>query len=457
MHGHVAESSSALPKRRGARLAAAATTVGMLAATPVLAPAVATPRVVHAQPQLSATVYTVDGLLAGLVGGVTNSELQGSVCTVPNTCIPVRYPALPGAFFVGQGAAALKDRIANTTGEMIGFGHSEGGEVVYQVIREYSANPSTAPDPSRITFITTGNPERKYGGVPWIGFTNPQHGIPDDTPYQVTDIARQYDGWADWPTNSWNPIAVANAIAGIFSLHNNYNDVNPDDPTNIRWTEGNVTYVLVPTKLLPLIAWTGPFAQALDNMLRPIVESAYNRPVPVTPSAGAETADSTEITATAETTPDATTDTTVVRALNRSQSLKAAEATADDSTPAAEETSTGSATEETDKTAAGTDKSLGGNESEGTETDIDSEKESTKASEESEDSSTDDVKADETKSESESTESSSKETKSEDTTSTETKSTESKTSETKSTDSKSGDSSGSESSSAKSTAGSSAG
>lgn len=36
-----------------------------------------------------------------------------------------------------------------------------------------------------------------------------------------------------------------------------------------------VTYVWVPTDTLPLVAWTGPFAPALDNMLRPIVDKAY--------------------------------------------------------------------------------------------------------------------------------------------------------------------------------------
>jgi hypothetical protein len=46
----------------------------------------------------------------------------------------------------------------------------------------------------------------------------------------------------------------------------------------------------VPNDTLPLVAWAGPLAPALDNALRPLVEKAYSRPIdipdPTPPAAG---------------------------------------------------------------------------------------------------------------------------------------------------------------------------
>ena len=73
----------------------------------------------------------------------------------------------------------------------------------------------------------------------------------------------------------------------MFSLHTDYRGVDLDDPNNVRFTPdvngqpGNVTYVWAPTKVLPLVAWAGPLAPALDNALRPIVEKGYHRPVDI--------------------------------------------------------------------------------------------------------------------------------------------------------------------------------
>lgn len=108
-----------------------------------------------------------------------------------------------------------------------------------------------------------------------------------DTAYTGTEVIRQYDGWADWPDDTRNLLAVANALAGMFSIHTNYRNVDLNDPNNVRYTPdvagqpGNVTYVWVPTKTLPLVAWAGPLAPALDKKLRPIIEKAYHRPVDI--------------------------------------------------------------------------------------------------------------------------------------------------------------------------------
>ena len=53
-------------------------------------------------------------------------------------------------------------------------------------------------------------------------------GVPSNTPALVTIISRQYDGWADFPTNIFAPgylLAVSNALYGGNTLHNDYGRV----------------------------------------------------------------------------------------------------------------------------------------------------------------------------------------------------------------------------------------
>jgi diacyltrehalose acyltransferase len=95
---------------------------------------------------------------------------------------------------------------------------------------------------------------------------------------------RQYDYASDFPDNQFNLLAVVNVFAGFAFLHD-YRNVNPADLANARWTEGNITYILVPTPNLPLleplrlIGLTG-LADALNAPLKALVEQGYNRPVP---------------------------------------------------------------------------------------------------------------------------------------------------------------------------------
>ncbi len=86
-----------------------------------------------------------------------------------------------------------------------------------------------------------------------------------------TEVIRQYDGWADWPDDTRNLLAVANAFAGMFSIHTNYRNVDLNDPNNVRFTPdvagqpGNVTYVWVPTKTLHWSPGPDRWPPALDK------------------------------------------------------------------------------------------------------------------------------------------------------------------------------------------------
>ncbi len=209
----------------------------------------------------AATVLTIEGGFVGMqhIVHFVPTQLHGDLCKSPNHCQPVDYFAFPTDAFTAQGATNVQQAIACLPADeqIVLFGHSQGGQVVYSDLRRFAADPASAPDPpSRLTWVSIGNPENPYGGrrpkteksaTPWL---------PVDTAYTGTEVIRQYDGWADWPDNTRNLLAVANAFAGMFSIHTNYRNVDLNDPNNVRFTPdvagqpGNVTYVWVPTKTL---------------------------------------------------------------------------------------------------------------------------------------------------------------------------------------------------------------
>jgi len=269
-------------------IAAVGVTAALAAGGGFTAPAAAVAAGITAD--LGPTVLTLEGGLVGIqhLLHFTPRQLQGSLCTAPNTCTPVDYPAWPlGAYFNNLGADRLISAIdALPAGAPVTpFGHSQGGQVIYSTIRRWVANPTSAPDPSQVTWVSIGNPENAFGGV------KRQDGLAPDTPYKGIEVIKQYDGWADYPTGKMNALAWLNAQVGKNNTHVwGYFDVNLDSPDNIRYTPvkadgtpGNITYVFVPNDTLPLVQATGVLAPllnpVLDPILRPIIESAYNRPI----------------------------------------------------------------------------------------------------------------------------------------------------------------------------------
>ena len=223
-----------------------------------------------------ATVLTVSPLTTGM-----NQELQGSLCQSGNTCVQVNAApfVLPG--LLPGGVTALDTAINSTSGSIIVFAYSNGAQVAQQWLAQFANEPS-APSPADLTFVLIGNPTRADGGVdaPSGGPVWPQ------SQYQVLDIAREYDWAADYPNNPSSPyylLAVLNVFAGFFTIHADYTNVNINDPANAVWTVGNTTYVLVPTQTIPLLIplqELGINVDAMNAQLKPLVDSAYNRPVP---------------------------------------------------------------------------------------------------------------------------------------------------------------------------------
>ena len=232
----------------------------------------------------AATVLTIAPLNFGQ-GSVIQTELGGTLCAAPNTCTAVKYPASLSPSSIPTGAASLDALIGTTTAPVVVFGYSEGAQVAGMWMAQFG-NGSIGPAAQDVSFVLIGNPNRAHGGASNALAKVLNIATPLDTKYQVIDVARQYDFWADFPANPLNPIALVNAVAGSLFIHTDYTKVDLADPNNVTWKEGNITYVLVPTATLPMflpLKWVGlgSLADSLSATFRPIVDSAYDRPVPI--------------------------------------------------------------------------------------------------------------------------------------------------------------------------------
>lgn len=203
--------------------------------------------------------------------------LRGEV-VANNTLVAVDYANwLLTKSNLANAAQRLDDAIHAHPGPKIVAAHSLGSEVAYKWLRNWG--PSSDIDPAELRFVLTGNPERKYSGAcrvpsPPLGTLTidaPAVGIPDDARYQVIDLARQYDQWADCPSKP-NPNWIArwyNSSQGSL-YHLDYFSTSLADPRTVWLTEGTVRYGWVPSPM-PWI-W---------RLFRSWIEGGYARPVDI--------------------------------------------------------------------------------------------------------------------------------------------------------------------------------
>lgn len=252
----------------------------------------------------SSTVLMLGGtFVADIPAGRTSAYymrylLQGSLCKT-NNCVELDYAASGGDLTSRnstpmdeseqEGLAVLDRAIKTTPGKKIVFAYSQGAEIVSLLKRKLLNDPD-APPPEELSFVLIGNPGRPNGGigarfpgvhVPLIGMT--LQGASPDTQYPTTDIARQYDGFADVPSNPNNIFGLANMLAGMLNTHMDYMNVNMSDPANIVRTDGNTTYITVPgiPPLIELLKSLGlnQLAESIGPTLTEKIESSYERSV----------------------------------------------------------------------------------------------------------------------------------------------------------------------------------
>ncbi|WP_159229931.1 PE-PPE domain-containing protein [Mycolicibacterium vanbaalenii] len=211
-------------------------------------------------------------LTLSLIPRGNDDDLQGVMCEAPRTCQQVVYSYLRRSVGVTNINNALGD---GTTGRQIVFAYSEGARAASLWLEE-NAGQEGAPSPEQLSFVLMGNPTRKYGGADRNYDTMPE------TDYKVLDVSREYDAASDFPDNPFNLLAMLNTSAGFMFTHQDYEEVDIYSPANYVWTEGNTTYVFVPTEHLPLLRplrllGLTALADALNGPLKEIVDRAYDR------------------------------------------------------------------------------------------------------------------------------------------------------------------------------------
>lgn len=174
--------------------------------------------------------------------------------------------------------ATIADLLVRYPGEkIIVAGHSRGAQIIGEGLREMKVE--TRLDRSRILLISSGNPERRYGGVvymrpdlrkpayPGTGGPGVGYGLPlSGTTYGFIplDIALQYDEWADFPNDPGN--TMAKTAIGKGNLHSEYYKALPLGadglPINIddwgHFTIVTTTYLTSPTNPPPGFTFIPP-------------------------------------------------------------------------------------------------------------------------------------------------------------------------------------------------------
>jgi hypothetical protein len=233
-------------------------------------------------------VYTPEQL--GPLTGLHDMTLDQSVAVGRanlDNCIRGIACTATSSPYVSTGSQVLTDSA------FVVFGESQSANISTYEKAYLIAHPPTG---RTVSFDLTANPNRPNGGlverfvgayIPFVGITfngATQTNSPQPTPLTTVDVARQYDGWPDFPTNPLNLLADVNALLGATFLHPYYRQI--DAPPLLQGYYQDTTYYLEPTALLPLlmplaqIPFVGiPLTKALDPPLRVLVETGYDRTI----------------------------------------------------------------------------------------------------------------------------------------------------------------------------------
>lgn len=232
---------------------------------------------------LAANVLTVTGYtFGGKIDWEMDEIFRGSFCSESsgNSCTSVEYNSGVSEGAEEDGLRALRGALATAAPPTVVLGFSQGATIATHWLQE-TAGSAGAPDPDELSFVLAANPKRKYGGVR-SGFAEPT----PHTEYDVVDIAIEYDGAADFPTDPRNLLALANALAGFAYFHiPGYNNIDLETAEKLVWKEGNTTYVLIRRENLPLLEplrmlGLDELADALNGPLKKAIDEAYDRDYP---------------------------------------------------------------------------------------------------------------------------------------------------------------------------------
>ncbi|TGD88218.1 PE-PPE domain-containing protein [Mycolicibacterium sp. CH28] len=284
------------------------TAAATLAAVAVASPA--TPPTIDWK--LDATALMMRGLNADqLTDGIMSAVLAGRFASDTKASVPWPGELWPysGQDTLTMGASAaigtenFYNAITSTPGPVVSVGMSGSALVIDEVMLRLEAAGS--PRSNELSFVVIGDANRgMFSGLrgvslPILDYTVPALPV---TPYDVTVVAAEYDGYSDFPDRWWNLLADANALAGtgLFpgfgSVHfdSGWYDLSTVPAANISVSinaeGGKTTTYLIPTPDLPLLRPLSAMGvsqhdiDALTAILRPLVDLGYSRNDP--PSKG---------------------------------------------------------------------------------------------------------------------------------------------------------------------------
>ncbi len=124
-----------------------------------------------------------------------------------------------------------------------------------------------------------------YGPTPTNTPADPDN--PGNYAIDTVNFSFVYDGFADFPVNPLNLLAVANAVLGIVYLHNTYpaqTGISPDNPRVFyQGSYQDSAYYMITNELMPLlrplqqIGVPKPLLLFLNAPLQVLIETAYDR------------------------------------------------------------------------------------------------------------------------------------------------------------------------------------
>jgi hypothetical protein len=228
------------------------------------------------------TTYTLEPFDYDDVGrttmNITQQQLGGTLCP----CVKIPYPA--DGLHNAQGVAAIAKTPLQAGDTVMGF--SLGAQVVALYLAQNTPPPG-------VRFVMLGDTPTHNSQMVALG-----QGVPANIGNQVILMARQYDGWSDYPMVTSSPnfsLSWRNSEMGAAMIHD-YVNARLDNPANVMTQQGNITAYLIPTQHLPLndlqrLFGPSPTADALDTKERPLVDSAYSRPGPTAAQLAASTSE----------------------------------------------------------------------------------------------------------------------------------------------------------------------
>jgi len=221
----------------------------------------------------------------------------------PIVCQPLPVPQVNFGDSLAQGVANLEAAIRpqlEAGDEVTVFGYSQSSVIATMAMHNLLADaPGGAYDPDNLHFVLIGAPNNPVGGMlarlnfpdgldgnmQHIPFLNIPVGIEPtpSIPFATDFYATEYDGWAVFPQDPTNLLAVLNAIMGIGAVHNAYFGDNLANAIDLG-TIGNTNFYVLPEQLPILgplygLGDVGKFAADLISpLLKTVIDWSYGNP-----------------------------------------------------------------------------------------------------------------------------------------------------------------------------------